>query len=117
MVSVSSDSVRNLVHLTADDVPDAKVTEFLTQAAAEISLETDLTIDYSNCTEAEAAAVRLLAALYCLCYVTGGSAAGRSFSLGDLRVDVQNQVPPLSVLQSRLERMIEKLTEPYVGMV
>lgn len=117
MVSVSADSVRNLVNLTADDVADDKVTEFLTQTAAEISLETDLTIDYTSCTEAEAAAVRLLAALYCLCYVTGGSVAGRSFSLGDLRVDVQNQVPPLSVLQSRLERLIEKLTEPYVGMV
>jgi hypothetical protein len=116
-VSVSPDTVRNLVNLTADDVADAKVTEFLTQAAGEISLETSLTIDYSDCTEAEAAAVRLLGALYCLCYVTGGSAAGRSFSLGDLRVDVQNQVPPLSVLQSRLERLIEKLTEPYVGMV
>jgi len=117
LVSVTPDSVRNLVNLTVDDVPDANVTEFLTQAAGEISLETDLTIDYSNCTEAEAAAVRLLGALYCLCYVTGGSAVDRSFSLGDLRVDVQNQVPPLSVLQSRLERMIEKLTEPYVGMV
>jgi len=105
------------VNLTADDAADDKVSEFLAQAAAEISLETDLTIDYSSCTEAEAAALRLLAALYCLCYVTGGSAAGRSFSLGDLRVDVQNQVPPLSILTSRLDRMIEKLAEPYVGMV
>ena len=117
MVSVTAESVRNLVNLASNDVADVKVSEFSTQAAAEISLETDLTIDYSSCTEAEAAAVRLLAALYCLCYVTGGSAAGRSFSLGDLRVDVQNQVPPLSILTSRLERMIEKLTEPYVGMV
>ena len=117
MVSVTPDSVRNLVNLTVDDVGDDKVTDFLTQAAGEISLETDLTIDHSSCTEAEAAAVRLLAALYCLCYVTGGSAVSRSFSLGDLRVDVQNQVPPLSILTSRLERMIEKLTEPYVGVV
>ena len=117
MVSVTADSVRDLVHLTVDDVADDKVTEFLTQAAAEISLETDLSIDYSDCSDGEAAAVRLLGALYCLCYVTGGSSVGRSFSLGDLRVDVLNQVPPLSVLQSRLERMIEKLTEPYVGMV
>jgi len=117
LVSVTPDSVRNLVNLTADDVSDAKVTEFLTQAAGEISLETDLTIDYSNCTEAEAAAVRLLGALYCLCYVTGGSSVGRSFSLGDLRVDILNQVPPLSILTSRLDRLIENLTEPYVGMV
>jgi len=35
----------------------------------------------------------------------------------DLRVDVLIQVPPLSVLTSRLDRLIEKLTEPYVGMV
>jgi hypothetical protein len=117
LVSVTPDTVRNLVNLTVDDAADDKVTEFLTQAAGEIGLETDLAIDYSDCTEAEAAAVRLLAALYCLCYVTGGSSVGRSFSLGDLRVDVQNQVPPLSVLQSRLWRLIEKLTEPYVGMV
>jgi len=105
------------VNLTVDDVADDKVTKFLAQAAGEISLETSLTIDYSDCTEAEAATVRLLAALYCLCCMTGGSAAGRSFSLGDLRVDVQNQVPPLSILTSRLDRLIEKLTEPYVGMV
>lgn len=116
MVAVSPDSVRNLVNLTADDVADDKVNEFLSQAASEISLESGLTVDYNSCTEAEAAAVRLLAALYCICYVTGGSAVGRSFSLGDLRVDIQNQVPPLSVLTSRLERLIEKLTEPYVGM-
>jgi len=116
LVSVSADSVRNLVNLTAEDVADDKVSEFLTQAAGEISLETDLTIDFSDCSEAEAAAVRLLAAMYCVCYVTGGSAAGMNFSLGDLRVDVQNQVPPLSILQNRLNKLIEKLTEAYVGM-
>lgn len=114
---MSPDSVRNLVHLTADDISDDKVNEYLTQAAGEISVETDLTIDYSDCSEAEAAAVRLLSALYCLCYVTGGSSVGRSFSLGDLRVDVQNQVPPLAILVSRLDRLIEKLSEPHVGMV
>jgi hypothetical protein len=81
LVSVIADSVRNLVHLTSSDIDDMKAAEFLTQAAGEISLETDTTIVYMNCTEAEAAAVRLLAALHCLCYVTGGSAAGRSFSL------------------------------------
>jgi len=117
LVSVTADSVRNLVHLTSSDIDDTKVAEFLTQASAEISLETGLTIVYANCTEAEAAAIRLLAALYCLCYVSGGSAVGRSFSLGDLRVDVLNQVPPLAILQARLERMIEKLTTPYLGMV
>jgi len=117
LVSVTPDSARNLVNLTSNDVADVKVSEFLTQAAAEISLETDLSIDYSDCSDGEAAAVRLLGALYCLCYVTGGSAVGRSFSLGDLRVDVLNQVPPLSILTSRLDRLIEKLTEPYVGMV
>ena len=42
------------MHLAADDVADAKVTEFLTQVAAEISLETGLTIDDSDCTEAGA---------------------------------------------------------------
>jgi hypothetical protein len=61
LVSVTADSVRDLVHLTVDDVPDAKVTEFLTQAAAEISIQTDLSIDYNDCTQGETAAVRLLA--------------------------------------------------------
>ena len=71
---MTADSVRNLVNLTVDDIADDKVTAFLTQAAGEVSLETDLTIDYSSCSEAEAAAVRLLPALYCLCYVTGARA-------------------------------------------
>jgi len=117
LVSVTVDSVRNLIHLTSSDIDDAKVAEFITQAAVEISLETSLTIDYANCTETEAVAVRLLATLYCLCYVTGGHAAGLNFSVGDLRVDVSNQVPPLTVLQARLERMIQKLTTPYLGRV
>ena len=117
MVSVSPDSVRNLVNLTADDVADDKVTEFLSQAAGEISLETGLTIDYTDCTEAEAAAVRLLAALYCLCHVTGGSAVGFNFSLGDIRADVSNNLPPVEVLKSRLEWLIENLKQPHVGMV
>jgi len=63
LASVSPDRVRDRVNLSSSDIPDAKVTEFILDAEAEVELETDLEIDYSNCTQAEAACITDLAAL------------------------------------------------------
>jgi len=40
-----------------------------------------------GCTEAEAVAIRNLAAVYCGAYITGGTSNGLSFRVGDLSVD------------------------------
>jgi hypothetical protein len=86
LVAVTPDRVRNRINLSSSDIGDSVVTEFIIDACAEVMLETCLNIDYNNCTQAEAACITDLAALYCLTYLTGGSASGTSFTLGDLSV-------------------------------
>jgi len=104
--------VRNRINLSSSDISDSVVTEFIDDACAEVMLETGLTIDYNNCTQAEAACITDLAALYCLTYLTGGSASGTSFTLGDLSVrEVTGGVesPSPAFLQQRVLKMIEAL--------
>jgi len=112
LASVTPDRVRNRINLSSSDIGDPVVTEFIVDACAEVMLETGLTIDYNNCKEAEAACITDLAALHCLTYLTGGSASGTSFTLGDLGVrEVAGGVetPSSAFLQERVLKMIEAL--------
>jgi len=112
LASVTPNRVRNRVNLSNSDIDDSIVTEFIVDASAEIMAETGLTIDYSNCTEAEAACITDLAALYCLAYLTGGSTAGTTFTLGDLSVKEVTggvETPSPAFLQQRVLKMIEAL--------
>ena len=112
MASATPDRVRNRVNLSNLDIGDSIVTEFIVDACAEVMAETGLTIDYNNCTEAEAACITDLAALYCLAYLTGGSTAGTSFTLGDLSVKEVTggvETPSPAFLQQRVLKMIEAL--------
>ena len=112
MASVTPDRVRNRVNLSNSDIGDSIVTEFIVDASAEVVAETGLTIDYNNCTEAEAACITDLAALYCLAYLTGGSTAGTTFTLGDLSVKEVTggvETPSPAFLQQRVLKMIEAL--------
>jgi hypothetical protein len=93
LVNVTADLVRDRSNLTENDVADEKVIKMIEDATATIEVETGLTIDYANCGEAEAVAIKNLAAIYLLCLLTGGSAAGLSFSVGDLHVDALNKSP------------------------
>ena len=114
MASVTPDRVRNRVNLSSSDIGDSIVTEFIVDACAEVVAETGLTIDYNNCTEAEAACITDLAALYCLAYLTGGSTAGTTFTLGDLSVKEVTggvETPSPAFLQQRVLKMIEALKE------
>ena len=117
MVNVTADLVRDRLNLTVDDVEDEKVTKMIEDATATIELETGLTIDYTSCSEAEAAAIKNLAAIYLLCYLSGGSAAGLNFSVGDLRVDALSNSPGVDILYREVERLIQRLRRPYVGRV
>lgn len=117
MVSVTVDMVRDRLNLTVADVDDAKVVEMIKDATATIALETGLPIDYKNCSEAEAAAIKNLAAIYLLCYLSGGSATGLNFSIGELRVDALNKAPSVDILYHELERLIFKLRHPYMERV
>lgn len=86
MVNVTPDSVRERINISAAECPDDIVTRFIVDAAETVMLETGLTIDYTDCTAQEAVAIRNLAAIYCATRVTGGSASGLSFCIGDLSV-------------------------------
>jgi len=112
LASISPDRVRDRINLSSSDIPDPKITEFILDAEAEVELETGLEIDYTSCSQAEAACITDLAALYCLAYITGGSASGTSFTLGDLSVrEVTGGVEGTSpaFLQQRVLKLIEKL--------
>lgn len=120
MASVTPEGVRNRINLSSSDIDDSTVTEFIVDACAEVEIETGRTINYSSCLQAEAACITDLAALYCLTYLTGGSASGTSFTLGDLSVkEVAGGVetPSPAFLQQRVLKMIEKLRKPYLGRV
>ena len=120
MASVTVDRVRDRVNLSSSDISDAKVIEFILDTEAEVKLETDLEIDYTNCTQAEAACITDLAALYCLAYISGGSASGTSFTLGDLSVKEDKggvEGPSPTFLQQRVLKLIEKLQSPSFRVV
>jgi hypothetical protein len=122
LVAVTPQEIRERVNLTEADVPDATVLRFAKVAAVTVGLELEKTIDYADCSDEEAEAIRNIAAVYCACKVTGGSASGLSFRVGDLSVNESSGATPsglsrenLQFLMSEAQRIIEKLKVPYVG--
>ena len=122
MVNVTPESVRERINVSAAECPDDVVNRFITDATETIEVETELTIDPTNCTATEAVAIRNLAAIYCACRITGGSAQGLSFRVGDLAVNESSSSSPsglsssnLQFLMNEAERIIGKLKQPYVG--
>ncbi len=116
-MSVSVDDVRDVVNVSATDIPDAKVLKMIKRAEVTLELELGKEIDYNDCTDAEKEFITVLAVVYAICYLTGGSAVGLSFSVGDQNVSVLGKAPPLDVLQAELERILNNLKQPYVGRV
>jgi hypothetical protein len=84
------------------------------RAAVALGLELSADIDYQNCTDAQKEAITLLSAIYAICYLTGGSAIGLNFSIGDLSSS-NSSLPGLAVLQTEFERVLACLKEVYVG--
>ena len=109
MVKVNAERVRNRLNLLSSDIDDSRILEFIEDAVAEIELQTGRIIDLEDCEPAEAAAVTDLAAIYCICHLTGGSAVGLNFSVGNLSVSGLANAPSLSILENRVRKLIEKL--------
>jgi hypothetical protein len=112
LASVSVDDVRDVINVSSAEIPDSKITKMLKRAEVTLELETGEAIDYSNCTDAEKEFITVLAAIYAICFLTGGSAVGLSFSVGDQNVSVLSKAPPLDVLQAELDRMLNRMREP-----
>jgi len=109
LASVSADDVRDVINVTSEEVPDNKVLKMIKPAEVTLELETDKTVDSSNCSDAEKEFITVLSAVHAICYLTGGSAVGLSFSVGDQNVNVLDKAPPLTVLQAELDRILNKL--------
>jgi len=112
---VSADDVRDVINVSSADIPDDKILKMIKRAEVTLELETGKDIDYSECSDAEKEFITVLAAVYAVCYLTGGSAVGLSFTVGDQNVNILSKAPPLDVLQSELERILRSLKLPYVG--
>jgi len=97
LATVSVDDVLDVINVSSAEVPDAKVLKMIKRAEVTLELEIGKEIDYSSCTDAEKEFITVLAAIYAICYLTGGSAVGLSFSVGDQNVGVLGKAPPLDV--------------------
>jgi len=117
LASVTVDDVRDVINISSAEVPDTKILKMLKRAEVTLELELGKEIDYQNCTDAEKEFITVLAAIYVICYLTGGSAVGLSFSVGDQNVSVLSNAPPLDVLRSELERILDCLKGTYLGRV
>jgi len=117
LASVSVDDVRDVINVNIADIPDAKVLKMIKRAEVTLELELGKEIDYADCTDAEKEFITILASIHAICYLTGGSAVGLSFSLGDQNVSVLSRAPPLDVLQAELDRVLNGLRKPYVRSV
>jgi hypothetical protein len=116
LASVYVEDIWDVLQVSEADIPEDKVTKMISRAEVTLSLELSHSIDASDCTEAKKEAITLLAAIYAVCYLTGGSALGLNFSVGDLS-NSHSSLPSLIVLQTEFERILASLKEPYVGSV
>lgn len=114
MGSVSAEDVRDTLNLKDSDISDPKVLKMVKRAEVTLELELSADIDYQNCTDTQKEAITLLAAIYAICYLTGGSAVGLNFSVGDLSSS-NSALPGLAVLQTEFERTLFNLKTPYLG--
>jgi hypothetical protein len=114
LAAVSVEDVRDVLHLSDSDISDVKVFKMIKRAEVTLELELSTDIDYQNCSDAQKEAITVLAAIYAVCYLTGGSAIGLNFSVGDLNSS-NSSLPSLAVLQAEFERLLAGLKTPYVG--
>src|SRR4030066_2315545 len=114
MANVSLSDVRDTINVSTADIPDVKLQKMVKRAEVSLELELGKEIDFNDCSEGEKEFITLLAAVHAVCYLTGGSAVGLSFSVGDQNVNVLEKAPPLSVLQQELERILSALKQPVV---
>jgi hypothetical protein len=115
MTSVTAEDIRDVLHLGDADIADVKILKMVKRAQVTLSLELSQPIDALNCTDAQKEAITLLAAIYAICYLTGGSSVGLNFSIGDLTTSTASSLPSLDVLQSEFSRILDSLKTPYIG--
>lgn len=117
MPKATTSDIQDTININTADIPENKIQKMITRAATTLSLELNRTINPENCSEPEKEFITLLASIYAICYLTGGSSVGLNFSVGDQNVTVANSAPPLTVLQQELERILGCLKKPTLRSV
>jgi hypothetical protein len=117
LATVAVNDVRDVINITSAEISDEKISKMIKRAEVTLELELGKEIDTDNCSDAEKEFITVLAAVYAICYLTGGSSVGLSFSVGDQNISVLGKTPPLDVLQAELERILNGLKQPVVGSV
>ena len=108
MVAVTPESVRERINVSVAEAPDDVVNRFINAAAVTVGLEIGEDVDASDCTSAQAEAIRNLAAIYCACRITGGSAAGLSFRVGDLAVNESSSTGSSGLSSGNLQFLLDQ---------
>lgn len=108
MVAVLPSEVRERINVSATEAPDDVVNRFITAGAVTVETETGSTVDPADCTKAEAEAIRNLAAIYCACRITGGSAQGLSFRVGDLAVNESSSNSSSGLSSGNLQFLLDQ---------
>jgi hypothetical protein len=108
LVIVTPESVRERINVSVAEAPDDVVNRFINAAAVTVGLEIGEDVDASDCTSAEAEVIRNLAAIYCACRITGGSAAGLSFRVGDLSVNESSGSGPSGLSSGNLQFLLRQ---------
>jgi hypothetical protein len=123
LVTVLPSEVRERINVSAADAPDDVVNRFITAAGVTVEVEIGEIVDPTNCSKAQAEAIRNLAAIYCACRITGGSAQGLSFRVGDLAVNESSSSSSglsggnLQFLLDQALKIIESLKGPQFRVV
>jgi len=117
VASVGCNDVRDVLNLTSADIPDSEVLKMIKRAEVTLEVEISKSIDYASCSEAEKEAITILAAIYAICYLSGGTAIGMNFSIGDQYINVLTKAPSLQVLEDQLSKLLDSLKTPYVGAI
>ena len=68
MANVSAEDIRDALHVSDGDLPDAKVLKMIKRAEVTVELELSAEIDYASCTDAQKEAITILAAIHAVCY-------------------------------------------------
>jgi hypothetical protein len=118
MATLTVQEVRDVAHWSIGDLPTAIVETRIGDAVAYVNSETGLSITYTGtgnltCTTAEKPIIKMLAALYCLAYTTGGSGFGMHINVGEMNVQIIQKFPALDALLDTLDKGIRKLKYGY----
>jgi hypothetical protein len=116
LASVSIDDVRDVINISDAEISDEAVAKMIKRAEVTLELELGREIDSDDCLDAEKEFITVLASVYAICYLTGGSAVGLDFSVGDQKTTILTNAPPLNVLQGELERMLNAMKTPQLGV-